>query len=190
MNRRHFLAAAGALLFLARERRAHAAVVVPANLQAQLIVKVSAFDRNFGARAGDTALVYVVQQAGDAESERLAAAVVTTLGGLGDIAGKPKRIESIAYEGPGRLADRCRTSRPAVVYFSSALEGDMASIASALSGVDVLTFGATAAHAERGAVVGFDLEEGKPKLVVNVTRAKAQNVSFKAGLLNLARIVG
>ena len=40
-----------------------------------------------------------------------------------------------------------------------------------------------------GAVVGFDLEEGRPKIVVNLKRAKAQNVDFKAELLKFARIV-
>jgi hypothetical protein len=66
----------------------------------------------------------------------------------------------------------------------------MAAVAKALAGVDVLTVGATAAHAERGAVVGFDLEEGSPKIVANLAQAKAQNVAFRSELLKLARIVG
>ena len=81
-------------------------------------------------------------------------------------------------------------AEPAAGTSGFSLEGDLPAIAAALNGVDVLTYGATAAHAAKGTVVGFDLEESKPKLVVNPARAKAQNVSFKAELLKLARLVG
>jgi len=37
--------------------------------------------------------------------------------------------------------------------------------------------------------VGFELEEGKPKLYVNVRVAKAQNVDFRAELLRLVKLV-
>jgi hypothetical protein len=65
----------------------------------------------------------------------------------------------------------------------------MVRVAAALAGADVLTVGTTARHAENGAVVGIGLEEAHPKLVVNLARAKAQNVSFKAELIKLARVV-
>lgn len=190
MIRRRFLAAIpGAALALVAGR-ARAGAVVPAKLQAQLVIKVAAFDRNFAARAGAKALVLVVQKAGDNESTRLASAVATALGELGDVAGKPKQVEVVTFAGAAALGDRVRKSKAAIVYFSTGLEGDLPAIAAALKDADVLSYGASAEQAEKGAVVGFDLEEGKPKLVVHNARAKAQNVSFKAELLKLARLVG
>jgi len=170
-------------------RKARAAGFVPANLQAQLIVRVAAFDRNFAARAGATALVFIVQKPGDADSVRLASAVNKSMDEEGDIAGKPKNVEVVTFGDAAGIGSLCKKRKPAIVYFSTGFENDLPGIANALDGVDVLTFGATATHAEKGTVVGFDLDEGKPKLVVNLARAKAQNVSFKPGLLKLARIV-
>lgn len=190
MTRRRFLGALPAAAFALVARRALAGAAVPAKLQAQLVVKVAAFDRNFAARAGAKALVLVVQKAGDNDSARLASSVATALGELGDIAGKPKQVELISYAGAAALGDRVRKGKAAIVYLSTGLEPDLASIAAALKDTDVLSYGASAEHAEKGTVVGFDLEEGKPKLVVHNARAKAQNVSFKAELLKLARLVG
>jgi hypothetical protein len=189
MTRRRLLAALVAGAASLATRGAFAASLVPAGLQAQLIVKVSAFDRNFAARAGDSARILVVQKEGDGDSTQLASGVALALGELGNIAGKPKSVETLSYGGAAALADRVKGGKAAVVYVSSGLERDMPDVAAALEGVDVLVFGASGAHAEKGSVVGFDLEEGKPRLVVNQARARAQNVSFKAELLKLARLV-
>lgn len=192
MDRRRFLLAIGAATTATvalGARRAQAGGQVPANLQAQLVAKVTAFDRNFAARAGAKAQFLVVQKAGDADSTKLASSVAKALGDLGDVGGKPKGVETIAFPGAAALAAKVKSAKIAVVYFSSGLEGEMAAVAGALASGDVLSFGASGAHAEKGSVVGFDLEEGKPKLVVNQARAKAQNVSFKAELLKLARLV-
>jgi len=62
-------------------------------------------------------------------------------------------------------------------------------IASALAGTDVLTVGATGAIAEHGACVGFELEEGRPRIYVNLRVAKAQKVDFRADLLRLVKLV-
>jgi len=65
----------------------------------------------------------------------------------------------------------------------------MPRVAAALEGIDVLTVGSTAQHAEKGAVVGFELDEARPKIVLNMKSARAQNVAFKAELMKLARIL-
>ena len=163
---------------------------LPIKLQAQLLAKLASFDRNFAARAGSTARVLIVHKPGDDESLRVANNIAREIGELHEVGGVTAQVEVAAYPGAAALGARCRSQKTALVYYSSGLEGDMGQAAEALAGADVLTIGASPAHAERGSVVGFDLEGGKPKVVVNVTRGKAQNVSFKAELLKLARIVG
>ncbi len=169
---------------------ANADVAVPAKLQAQLIGKIAAFDRNFAARAGATALVLVAFKPGAAESEQLAQQVSGELRGLSDVGGVPQAVETVQYASAAALAETCRSRKAAIVYLSAGLEGEAGAVAGALAGGNILSVGATAAHAERGMVVGFDLDGGKPKIVVNLTVAKAQNVALKAELLRLARIVG
>jgi len=168
---------------------AFADVAVPAKLQAQLIAKIAAFDRNFPGRAAGNALVLVVFKPGDAESTQLAQQVGSELRDLSD-GGVAKTIDVIPFGGAASLAAACKSRHAAIVYLSASLDREVPAIAAALAGGDVLSIGATAAHAESGTVVGFDLEGGKPKIVVNLTPARAQNVSLKADLLRLARIVG
>lgn len=163
--------------------------LVPLSLQAQLTARLGGFDRNFVTRAGAVANVLVVYKAGDADSKVDARSFGRSLFELGNLAGVPIKLDDAELGDPAALAQRIRTQHLALVYFSSGLEGEMPRIAAALSGVDVLTVGSTAQHAEKGAVVGFDLDEARPKIVLNIKSARAQNVSFKAELLKLARII-
>lgn len=169
---------------------ARAEVRVPAQLQGQLAAKIAAFDRNFSARAGATAKILVVQKAGNEESARTATLFVAAIQALGQVGGVKAEIEVLTYQSGAAIAERCRAAHIALAYFSAGLEAEMSGIAQALAGVDVLTIGASAAHAERGAVVGFDLEDSKPKMVVNLASAKAQKVELKAELLRMARVCG
>jgi len=172
-------------IFLCGDSRADARVPLP--LQAQLISRLGTFDRNFASRAGPVALVLVVSKPGNAESKFEANSVTHALEGLRQIGAT--RIEQIELTDGPALAARCRANKVALVYFATGLESEMSRVSSSLDGVDVLTVGSSAQHAENGAVVGFGLEEARPKLVLNMKRAKSQNVSFKAELLKLARII-
>jgi hypothetical protein len=162
---------------------------VPATLQAQLASKVASFDRNFSARAGGNAHILIVFKGGDGESQRMANVFAGSVRDMKEFGGAAKDVEIVAFSGAGAVAAACKSKHAAAVYLSSGLENDAAAVGSALAGADVLSIGASGAHADKGTVLGFDLEGGKPKLVINVARAKAQNVSLKAEVLKLARVV-
>jgi hypothetical protein len=168
----------------------HAEVSVPAHMQAQLLVKVAAFDRNFAARAGENALILLVQKPGEPESVQLAQQMAAELRDLADIAGVPKTVDVVSFKDATTLGATCKSRKPALVYLSAGLDREAAAIATALAGADVLSVGASGAHAENGAVIGFDLEGAKTKIVVNLRAAKAQNVALRSNILKLARIVG
>lgn len=163
--------------------------VVPLSLQAQLTARLGGFDRNFAARAGSVANVLVVYKAGDSDSKVDARAFGRALFELGNLGGVPMHLDEAELGDAAALAQRVRMERLALVYFSTGLEAEMPRVAAALVGVDVLTVGSTAQHAQKGAVVGFDLDEARPKIVVNARSARAQNVAFKGELLKLARIL-
>jgi hypothetical protein len=164
---------------------------LPLQLQAQLVGRLGTFDRNFQNRAGAVAHVLVVHRGGNAESRSEASSFAKATTGLREVGGLPARVEELEYTDGPSLAARCRSQKVALIYFAVGLESEMPRVASALAGVDVLTVGATAQHAESGAVVGFGLDrrEARPRLVLNLRSARAQNVEFKAELLKLARIV-
>jgi hypothetical protein len=184
------LLAVGACAALLFASIASAEVSVPARLQAQLISKIAAFDRNFVGRAGPTALILVVFKSGDPESNLVAEQVAAELRQQADVGGLPKTVELLAYGGAPSLAATTKDRGAAIVYLSAGLDRDGAAIGTAMRGLDVLTVGASGAHAEKGAVVGFDLEGGRPKIVVNLSAARSQNVAVRSELLRLCRIVG
>lgn len=156
---------------------------VPAGLQADLIAKLAAFDRNLPARANGTVRVMVVHKNGDGRSTRVAKEVANALKAMNDIAGMGKDIRELAFGSAAEIVAQCKSQHISIIYFAPGLQAEMTSLAQAISGVDVMTVGPS------GAVVGFTLEESKPKILVNLARAKSQNVALKAQVLKLARIV-
>ncbi len=162
---------------------------VPLSLQARLLSRLGPYDRNFKSRAGSVAKILVVHRKGDDESAFEQASLVRALGELPNIGGVPIQIDQAEFTDTESLAKRCRVERVAVLYLTRGLEADTQRIASALANADILTVGTSARHAENGAVVGFALEQARPRIVINLPRARAQNVDFRTELLVLARLI-
>lgn len=191
MNRRACLALAAALggcVLFEHDARARD-VEVPVRVQAELIAKVAGYDRNFAARAATKALVLVLVAKGDADSERVGGQMVQELAALPLVGGLPHVEEVVAFSTAARLAATCRERRAALVYVAPGLSEQLAGVAAALDGVDVLSAGALGDDVERGLVVGIEVASGKPRLVVSLRQARKQNVSFKPELLPLARVI-
>src|SRR3954470_1597536 len=72
-------------------------VAVPIVLQAELAVKVAAYDKNFVTRAGERARVMILVRNGDDLSARTAKAFAKELGGYAKIAGLPHDDVIAAY---------------------------------------------------------------------------------------------
>jgi hypothetical protein len=180
---------AGMLLVCsARSVRAQAAAV-PADIQAELIAKLETYDRTFPSRAGPVAHVLIVVRPGSSKSELSAADTKAALGRVDKLGGLPHQESVVPFAGAAALADRCRSEQAAVVYVTPGFEDDLDAIRAALSTVSVLTVGSTADYVAHGIVLGFELESGKPKIVINLEQAKLQSVSFPADLLRLMKVL-
>lgn len=164
-------------------------VEVPVRLQVELLSKVVAYDRGFSARAGERTLVLVVVKSGDAESERVGERMLAELRVLSEMGGRPHTQELARYSSARALAELVRARSPAVVYVSAGLLDQIEPIARALDGISVLSVGVSASYVPRRAVLGFDVESGKPKLCVHLGQARRQHVAFRPELLKLARVI-
>jgi hypothetical protein len=164
-------------------------VAVPIALQAELVAKVASYDRNLAARAGDRVHVLIIVKAKDDASSAFAKHMESALGGVDKIGGLPHDEVTAPFGGAKALADACRSKRISIVYLAPGLGDEVAGIRAALDGVNVLSVAADAADVARGIVLGFDLVSGKPKIVVHLGQAKRQEVSFKAELLKLAKVL-
>jgi hypothetical protein len=132
---------------------------VPIGLQAELLAKVAAYDRNLPRRAGDRVRILLLQKPGDADSARVVSQMKTI-----------------------------KADHVAIVFFTPGFADDVEAIRRALVGVDVLSATAVPDYVPRGVVLGFDLVGGKPKLLVNLTQAGKQNVAFMAEVLKMMKV--
>jgi hypothetical protein len=164
-------------------------VAVPVALQAELVAKVAAYDRNLAARAGDRVHVLIVVKAKDDGGASFAKSMQSALGGVDKIGGLPHDEATTTFAGAAALAEACKAKHVAIVYLAPGLGDEVPAIRAALDGVNVLSVAAVASEVKRGIVLGFDLVSGKPKIVVHLGQARRQDVAFKAELLKLARVV-
>jgi hypothetical protein len=189
LSRRSVLALAGALLALCTPRLSDAqASAVPAELQAELLSKLASYDRKFAARAGDTVRVLILVKPDSPKSQVSAAEMRGALAQLERIGGLPHIEGIVPYQDPDAVASRCRSEHVAVVYLTPGFDDDIPRLAAALNGVDVLTLAAVPDYVPQGVVLGFDIESGRPKLLINLEQAKRQNVNFPADVLRLMRV--
>lgn len=173
------------MLFRPRVARADE---IPAALQAELITRLAAYDKNMKARAGDRVNITVVVKAGDADSERSAAQLVSALGRIEKVGALPHDETTLAFSSATALAESCKAGRTAVVFVNPSLAAEVEAIRTALDGVDVLTVAPSADMTRRGVVLGFELVSSRPKLSINLAQAARQNVSMPAEILKLMTV--
>lgn len=176
-----------AVVFVAHDASAEDAPV-PVALQAELLAKVAAYDRNLASRAGDRVRILLVNKPGNDDSQRALTQMQGALGHVGEIAGLPHEDVVVPWGGASALLQTVRERHAAIVWLTPGFADDVDAIRSAVSGVDVLTACAVPDYVPRGIVLGFDIVEGKPKLLVNLTQAAKQNVAFKADVLKLMKV--
>jgi len=163
-------------------------IAAPVTLQAELLVKVAEYDKNFSARAGERARVLLVTKAGNADSANVNQQMANALGRFDEIAGLPHDEMIITYPGATELGRICRDRHIAIVYFAPGFSNDVESIRNALNGVDVLSVGGVPDYVRNGIVLGFDVVSGRPKLLFNLTQARLQRVALAAAVLKLMTV--
>jgi hypothetical protein len=161
---------------------------VPADMQAELLAKLETYDRSFAERAGTTARVLIVTRSGNGRSEASAADMKAALARVDRIGGLPHQEISASYQGADALAQRCRSEQIAIVYVTPGLDDEVDAIKTSMTGVSVLTVGAVPVDVPRGIVLGFELEAGKPRILLNLAQAKAQGVNFAADVMRLMKV--
>lgn len=164
------------------------AVSVPAAIQAELLAKLEAYDRGFPRRAGAVARVLLLTKEGSAKSKFSAEQMHSALSRLERIGGLPHEETIIRYEGAEALARRCRAEHVAIVYVTPDFASDVPALRAALSDVSVLSVSAVPADVSEGIVLGFELESGRPKIVINLEQARKQRVDFPAELLRMMKV--
>jgi hypothetical protein len=164
-------------------------VEVPVARQAELLVRVAAYDRSMAGRSAGRLRILIVNNPGDADSRSVAAQMDTALRNFDRIAGLPYDISVAPFASGAALAASCRASHIGIVYVAPGLDSSIGDIARSLDGVDVLSVAAIGRHARQGIALSFDLESGRPSILINLAQARKQNVNIAADVLSLMKVV-
>jgi hypothetical protein len=161
---------------------------VPAEIQAELLAKLEGYDRGFAARAGDAARILLVIKPGSAKSQLSADEMRSALARIDRIGGLPHQETVVPYAGAQSLADRCKAEKIAVVYFTPGFDDEIDALRAALAADNVLSLAAVSDYVQKGIVLGFELESGKPKILINLDQARRQGVNFPSDVLRLMTV--
>jgi hypothetical protein len=164
-------------------------IAVPADLQATLLAKVVTYDRNLAERAGDRVHTLLVGKPKDPTSMPFIRQMRQALGDIDTFGSYPHDEQIVEFASATALAERCRAERISIVYLGPGLHEDIDAIRNALEPLSILTVSASPEEVLRGVILGFDLVQGKPKLVIHLPQARKQHVNMQSDLLKLMRIV-
>ena len=168
--------------------RAAAADEMPSALQAELLTRLAAYDRNMKARAGERVKIVVVVKPGDSDSQRSAAQLVAALERIDRVGALPHSVSTSTYAGAAGLAAACKAWRVGALFVTPRLADEVEALRAALDGADILTVAPSAELTRRGIVLGFELVSSRPKLFINLAQAARQNVSMPAEILKLMTV--
>ncbi len=182
------LLAALALLLLTRAGRAESPSV-PARLQAELTAKLLEYADVPSPRSVPVIRIGIVVKPGDAGSSHFANEFKAALADLPAVAGLPHEQLLLPWSSADELAAEAKRRQIFAVYLSPGLRAEVPAIAHAFEGSSILTFASVDTYVPAGAVLGFELISGRPKMICNLAQAGRQRVSFRASVMKLMRIV-
>jgi hypothetical protein len=162
--------------------------MVPLELQLQLLSRVVRYERSYEAQATPARLV-IVHRVGDAESARRSAQLRALLQDNPVLGARHLQVSAQEFSTAGALRGIVEHDGLSVVFLMPGLSDSMTEIAEALAGRNVITVSALGGDVDHGAVLGFELVSSKPRIAVNLSRARAQGLQFNAQLLRLVRVV-
>jgi hypothetical protein len=162
--------------------------VVPAPMQAELIARVLRYDRAFAPPDAGRVKVLVVHRE-TAQSEAFARQLLESLGEQKSIGGAAHDEVLVRFTTVEALRQAVSDFGARVVVFAPGFAEHASALAAALEGQHVLTVSTTASGVREGLVLGFDLVDGKPRMLFNLASSRRQHADFRAEVLKLMTVV-
>jgi hypothetical protein len=185
---RAFLLVAGALSMPASSARAEDPAI-PLQLQADLTAKLVEYAQAPSPQAVGVMRIGILVRNGSVESVHFGTELKATFARMPSIAGLAHEEVVIAWSTPAAFAEEARRRQLFAVYLTPGLRAEMPAIARALEGAPIISVAAIDSYVASGAILGFELVSGRPKMVLNLPQAKKQGVAFRAQVMKLMRIV-
>jgi hypothetical protein len=113
-------------------------------------------------------------------------AELSALSSLGNYAFSATRV---GFTATPSAAEDCKKLRAGVVCLTPGLREPTSRVMRELEGQRALTVATLADDVALGCVLGFAVRSGKPRVLVNLARARQQEIDFRADFLRMAEVV-
>ena len=163
---------------------------VPVRLQVSLLDRVIPFDRKFKLRVHGRLSLAVVVDEGNEDSVRIGGQLLSELGARETLGNYPFSALHVPFKSVQGLSDECKRLKAGVVYVTPGVREPIGQLATALLGLRVMTVGTMPEQVSQGLVLGYAVRSGKPRILVNLSQARLQDVDFRADFLRMAEVVG
>lgn len=168
-----------------------ARAAIPADHQAQLLLRVLAYDHLLVERARGEVTVAVLARANHAESETWGGALFAALSILDhqmSVAGLPIRVVAISAPDVAIAEAALERHRVAAVYICPGWSDQTAALAQATRRLSALSFVGSDPKARDGPSIGLVQRGNRPVIVVNLPAVVAEGARLDAGLLTVAEV--
>ncbi len=167
---------------------ARAADALPAELQAALTFRALAEDRALEARGGGPVVIGLLFRSGQAAGENLELVEAFSRLQSQTLRGHPVKVGFRAYQGLEDFEQWVERTQARVIYLSPRVP-ELAGLQRVCLKRKIITVSSSLEVVQGGTPVGFVLEGGKPKLLINLEAAKAVGMDPAPELLELAQLV-
>lgn len=158
---------------------------LPLPLQVQLLQKTSSYITSLS--PGENGKVKVLVVHAGASPSRASDTVANTINQVGQLGKHPAEAKTVPLSG---LKATLETEKPQMLWVAPETdEKGVSAVVEAVGTSNIVTVSAVAAHVKQGVILGFDVLEAKPRILVHLKQARAQGVVFLSGLLTHSVIV-
>jgi hypothetical protein len=174
-----------AVLAVAPDARAADETTVPPNVQAAAVVRILEYDRALKAWAGTSLTVGIVAKDshGGAASE-----FAKALAGR-DVQGMPIKVVEHTFHDGDALGGFLEQNGVRLVYVASDLAAHTSAVLSAGTTRKLPTFAPTRGQFDGGATLGLIVQDGRPRVLVNLPSCKASGMNLDPKLLELSEVI-
>jgi hypothetical protein len=157
---------------------------VPIALQIELAGRLLWYERGLQKSSERQLRALILERTRDPVSARMAAQLATQLSET-SLGGRRVVVARVSYESVDQVARAAVQQRAYLAWFTAGFSELSGELGRALGARGVLTISSHGPDAARGVVLGFELESGKPRIMLNLKQARAQKLDFSAQLLRV-----
>jgi hypothetical protein len=166
------------------------ALDAPAQLQVTILGRALGYEATLKERVGDSLMLLVLYRSGEYDSEQCSKQIFEVFDGMKlTVQGMPLRAIRAAYAGEDALRRAIAKDGLDMLYVCDGLQDAAPELARLGSMQHLVTIGASEGLVREGLTLGVSMRGGRPKILVNATRAKEGAIRFESGLLRLAEMV-